>query len=569
MTSLKEQLSKYARLGPYGLSASIIIILAVIFRTILVIFHFPEVNSDEGKMGIEGMHIAFHGAFLIYHYGQPYLGVLEAYVAAPFFRLFGASDITLRAGMILMFAAFLVIMYWLTSLLYSKRLAIVTLLLLSFATTDMLIQQLRAIGGAMELIMFAALMFLLAYRLAATAGERSRGRYLTFIAWGWTVGIALWVHILVLPFVVCSGILILVFCYREWRTRAVPCLLVGFLIGGFLLIPGYESIPHALSFQSGAAALGSASSGQLSHVLREQFVSTFLWGIPLTTWFQPVCAVSDLPYMNLAHSSSYTTSATLSCSLIQGSWGAGYVLLLGVALALAGGACWKLWQQRRTQEQDWTPEKQQQAVRQFARLMLLAADVLVIFLYLHSPLSGLKPWSTRYLVGMLVATPAILWPLWRLTGLEKTHLTFRGATRWLSRVALVLIALVALGMTVWTTTTVPAAYADDQQQMQLVSDLTKMHITRVYLEYWTCYRLAFQSQEQIICAAPPYPATVGGTPYQAYGVALQNTQNAPFMFPADNTDEINAFKAYNQAHGKHFREILLDGMALFIPEQSG
>ncbi len=417
----------------------------------------------------------------------------------------------------------------------------------------------------MELIMFAALMFLLAYRLAATAGQRSRGRYLTYAAWGWTVGIALWVHILVLPFVVCSGILILVFCYREWRTRAIPCLLIGLLVGGFLLIPGYESIPHALSFQSGASVIEGTPGAQLVHLFRQQVVSTLFWGIPLTTWFQPICSSSDLPYLNLGHN----TSSTLSCSLIQGGWGTGYVILLCAGLALAGVACWKLWKQQRAQGENWTPEKQQQAVRQFARLMLLITDALVILLYLHSPLSAIKPWSTRYLVGMLVATPAIIWPLWRLTGLEKAHLTLRATTRWLTRLALVFVTLVALGMTAWTTTSVPAAYAEEQQQMQLVTDLLNMHITRVYLEYWTCYRLAFQSQERIVCAAPPYPATVGGTPYQGYAVALQNTPNPPFMFPASSTDEIRAFNAYNQAHNKHFREILLDGMALFIPEQSG
>src|SRR3954469_21017366 len=81
-------------IGPYGLVALGIIFLAVLFRAILLAFHFPETNSDEGKMGIEAMHIAFQGEFLIYHYGQNYLGVLEAYLAAPFFRLFGISDIT-------------------------------------------------------------------------------------------------------------------------------------------------------------------------------------------------------------------------------------------------------------------------------------------------------------------------------------------------------------------------------------------------------------------------------------------------------------------------------------------
>ena len=555
-------------MGPYGLAATAIITLSVLFRAILVAFHFPEVNSDEGKMGIAGMHIAFQGRHPIYHYGQDYLGVLEAYIAAPFFRLFGISDITLRIGMLILFALFMITMYWLASLLYSKRLALVTLLLLSFATTDMLIQQLRAIGGAMELIFFGALMLVLAYRLAATAGVRRLWRYVIYAAWGWTAGIALWVHILVLPFVLCSGLLILVFCYREWRSPAIPCLLLGLLLGGFLLIPGYSAINHALIMQSGATILPNVSSSIPNNLPLKQLVSTFLWGIPLTTWFQPVCSISDLPYFGPG------TSSTLSCSLLQGSWSTGYVLLLGTGLLLAGSACWKLWKQQRAQGEAFATEEQQEVVRQFARLMLLFIAVLVIFLYVRSPLSGLKPVSTRYLVGLLVATPGILWPLWRLTGLETAHLTLRGTTKWLSRVALVLVTLVILACTIWTVTTVPAAYADEQQQMQLVNDLLKLKLTRVYLEYWTCYRLLFQSKEQILCASPPYPLTVGGDPYTPDARAVQPDPNVinpkvPFLFSANSYVEIAEFEQYNKEHGKHFQKYTLDGMVLYIPMPTG
>jgi hypothetical protein len=564
MTYWTQKLPKYFRMGPYGLAATAIITLSVLFRTILVAFHFPEVNSDEGKMGIAGIHIAFQGQHPLYHYGQNYLGVLEAYIAAPFFRLFGISDITLRIGMLILFALFMITMYWLTSLLYSKRLALVTLVLLSFATTDMLIQQLRAIGGAMELIFFGALMLVLAYRLAATAGERRPWRYVTYVAWGWTAGIALWVHILVLPFVLCSGLLILVFCYREWRSPAIPCLLLGFLLGGFLLIPGHSAIRHALIMQSGATVLPGANPADLINLPLKQLVGTFLWGIPLTTWFQPVCSVSDLPFYGPG------TSSTLSCSLLQGTWGTGYVLLLATGLLLAGSACWKLWKQQRAQGEAFTPEERLEGVRQFARLMLLLIAVLIIFLYVRSPLSGLKPWSTRYLVGLLVATPGILWPLWRLSGLEKAHLTLTWITQYLSRVALVLVALVALACTIWTVTTVPAAYADEQQQMQLVNDLLKLKMTRVYLEYWTCYRLLLQSKEQILCASPPYPWTIGGDPYTPDARAVQPDPNvinprAPFLFPANNNVEIAEFEQYNKEHGKHFQKYILDGMGLYVP----
>jgi hypothetical protein len=553
-------------MGPYGLAATAIIALSVLFRVVLVAFHFPGVNSDEGKMGIEGMHIAFQGQHPIYLYGQDYLGVLEAYIAAPFFRLFGVSDITLRIGMLILFALFMISMYWLTSLLYSKRLALVTLGLLSFATTDMLIQQLSAIGGAMELMFFGALMMVLAYRLAATAGSKEVRHFATYSAWGWTAGIALWVHILVLPFVLCSGLLILVFCYREWRSVAIPCVLLGFAVGGFLLIPGYGSIGHALAMQNGSIVLPSTSAAVLVNLHLKQVVSTFFWGIPLTTWIQPICAVTDLPAFGPS------TSSTLSCTLLQGGWGIGYTLLLGTGLFLAGSASFQLWRRRRTSRRELlTGEEQAEAVRQFARVMLLFTAVLIILLYVDSPLSGLKPWSTRYLVGLLVVTPGILWPLWRLTGLERIQLTLQTATiHWFTRAALIGVTLIALSCTVWTATSAPAANAGEQRQMQLVNDLLKLKLSRVYLEYWTCYRLLFQSQEHILCASPPYPATIGDDPYLPDARAVQPdpgviNPRAPFLFPVSSSAEIAEFEQYNTRHGKQFRKVTLDGMAVYFP----
>src|ERR1700731_3412517 len=135
MLHWKQKMAKSVKIGPYGVTAGTIIACAVIFRLILLALNYPEVNSDEGTMGIEAMHIAFQGQHPIYLYGQNYMGVLEAYLAAPIFRLFGASALTLRFSMLVMFALFLLAMYWLGSLLYSKKLALVSLALLSLATS--------------------------------------------------------------------------------------------------------------------------------------------------------------------------------------------------------------------------------------------------------------------------------------------------------------------------------------------------------------------------------------------------------------------------------------------------
>jgi 4-amino-4-deoxy-L-arabinose transferase-like glycosyltransferase len=558
MARWRRPFAKHIRLGPYGITAGAIIVWATIFRLILTALTYPEVNSDEGTMGIEAMHIAFAGQHPIYLYGQNYMGVLEAYIAAPLFHLFGVSAFTLRLGLVLLFALFLIAMYWLGRLLYSKKLALASLALLSLAPADMLIQQLRAVGGAIETILCGSLLLVLAYRLAATAGQRVRWRYLTYAAWGFTAGLALWVHILVLPFVVCSGLLILLFCYREWRSPAIPSLLLGLLIGGFPLIPGYQAFTTVLGIRGGGISLGSGQSTNLF----QQLLSTGLWGIPLSTGVQPVCAYSDLPTYGPG------TALTVPCSLLQGAWSAGYLILLGMGLCMAGAVCWRLWRQHH--QRDLSSDEQQQAVLSFARLMHLLTAVLVILLYVSSPLSGLKPWSTRYLVGLLVATPGILWPLWRLADLEKLQLSLKRSTQWLSRVALVLVALVWLAGTLYTMTTIPTALAATRQQQQLVQDLLKLKVTRVYTEYWTCYRLLFQSQEQILCARPPYPTVVGADRYAPDARVVQPdpatlNSSIPFLFPVGEFTEIATFEQYNQEHGRRFQKYTLDDMVLYIP----
>jgi hypothetical protein len=138
-----------------------------------------------------------------------------------------------------------------------------------------------------------------------------------------------------------------------WYFRYYAVCYWVFFLGEFLLIPGHSAIRHALIMQSGAIILPNASPSDLINLPLKQFVSTFLWSIPLTTWFQPVCSISDPPYFGSG------TSLTLSCSLLQGTWSTGYVLLLGMGLLLAGSAYWNHWKQQRAQGKAFTPEEQQ------------------------------------------------------------------------------------------------------------------------------------------------------------------------------------------------------------------
>src|SRR5437588_12830398 len=137
---------KQFKISAYELAVLAIIAFAVLLRIVLIAKGWPQTNSDEDTMGLMALHIANHAERPIFFYGQNYMGAFEAYLGAALFRLFGSSVFTLRLSTVLLFAPFLVSMYLLTNLLYTKKLALVILILLSLGTSVILDTQLTALG---------------------------------------------------------------------------------------------------------------------------------------------------------------------------------------------------------------------------------------------------------------------------------------------------------------------------------------------------------------------------------------------------------------------------------------
>ncbi len=198
------------------------IAIAILLRLVLIYFNWPYTDSDEGNMGLLAFHVAFQGDHPIFFYGGNYLGPLEGYAAVPLFWLFGSSLFALRLPLVLFFTLFLLSMYYLVRLLYQdRRFALATAILLGLGSPDVLFLQLRASGEYPEIEMFAAFMCLLAVWLALTSRRSARGpgerwrRYALYGLLGLVVGAALWVDLLVAPFVLAVGLLLAFFCWRD------------------------------------------------------------------------------------------------------------------------------------------------------------------------------------------------------------------------------------------------------------------------------------------------------------------------------------------------------------------
>jgi hypothetical protein len=488
----------------YHVGATAIITIATLLRILLISQGWPEMDSDQSTMGLMALHIAYRGEHPVFFYGQHYMGSLEAFLAAPLFSLFGPSTFSLRLGVISLFILFLISMYLLTRLLYSKQLALATLILLCLGSSVLLQRELATIGGYQETIFFGSVAFLLATWLALSLSHvvsrrDQRWRLVAYAGWGLAVGLGIWSDFLILPFVLGAGLILVVFCWREWRSWAPVFLVLGFIVGAFPFLYANLTLPPVANTFSDILKVHHEGADLLALAhprfpLINQMRGAFLISLPTETGINPYCNVADVTVSGILH------KQTFRCSASYLSWSSGFTLLWLIAVILAAQGIWKIW--HRSPERMSSYEQRQTSIRHFARLMLLGSAGLAMLLYVLSPSPAVWPTtSARYLFGLLIATPAIISPLWSnfsslkwpLKKLSNFLITFRG-------IVLLIIGVVLLLGTISTLSLIPQTQAINQQQETFIHDLLHRGITRIYSDYWTCDRTTFQSQEKIICS---------------------------------------------------------------------
>jgi hypothetical protein len=210
-------------------------------------------------------------------------------------------------------------------------------------------------------------------------------------------------------------------------------------------------------------------------------------------------------------------------------WGLGVLVLGGITAWGELALLWHLRQQRKG--------KPDALVVPVTRLALLGSAGGTLLAYALSPTAAITPSSSsRYLTGLLIAIPALLWPVWRW--LVESWRGNRYVGRYAAFVLLWGILFVFLTGTV-NTLNVPASVAQvNAQKAQLIAQLHELHATRIYADYWTCNWVMFLSREQILCGVlneqlhegtnryPPYLSIVQAAPHPAYVFPVGSPQAA-------------------------------------------
>lgn len=545
----KKLKQKIAKVYGYALGVTAVIAGATLLRFILILQGWPETNGDESIMNLMALHIMEKGEHPIFFYGQNYMGAFEAYAGALMFRLFGVSVFSMRLEEILFYCGFLVCMYFITSRVYTRSLALITIVLLGLGSSWMFYFQLLTFGYT-SLSFLCALLFLLSYQLVRSQGAWY-WRAMCYLLWGMVAGWAIWANLIAAPYILVSGLLLIV----EWRPLVkygLWFMLVGLVLGAWPLI--YFNLHAAHGNDSISTFLSLSRLGAMNHYpLKSYIYAPFVVTLPATLGLGLNCYITRLPLVPL------TYPHTATCLVAQATYGFGYVALLVVAGIMA---CVALFISRRSQmRQEW--------VRNWACLMLIVGAGLTLLVFAHSSTSVFSGvLGVRYLFCILVSLPAVLWAGWKGLDYIKALLPQTLRWRWSAqafRISVVMIlCLISLDATVHVFEQMQGPQAGQQRYEQLAERLESLHITRFYSEYWTCNRLIFQTREQLVCASTGRNLRHGLDRYLAYRAMVTAAPNPGFVYPKGSVSIADLETALQTTHTA-YRRFEIVGFVIYQP----
>ncbi len=187
-----------------GLLIALTLILALIPRLALLHFRGFEIfHADQAVIGLMAHHI-LQGKFMIYFYGQGYMGSLEAFMAAPIFLILGMNIFSLQLAPLIFYLLFLVSNYYLLKLVFGREVSLVASLLLALSPAALSQLSVIALGGYPETLFFGTLTL-----LGLVIAQRSKHRDKILFFTGLAAGIGFWVNNLILVYFIALGI----FCF--------------------------------------------------------------------------------------------------------------------------------------------------------------------------------------------------------------------------------------------------------------------------------------------------------------------------------------------------------------------
>ncbi|GAC1431522.1 MAG: hypothetical protein NVSMB65_05020 [Chloroflexota bacterium] len=431
--------------------------LAALFRVVLLATVFAHIDSDQAVLGLMAFHIQA-GDRPIFYYGQPYMGSLEAYLAAIVFALWGASEWTVRLPALCFSLAFVGAVYALGRTLYGRWIGFLAGLFVACGPAILINWSTAAGAGYIEAMVCGTVLLVLAARYP---DPRALPLRIALLA-GMLAGLGLWMEPMIVEYVIPLGIAYIPRLLpgrhappaARWvLLRSIVALAVGAAVGAApLLAYNVEHRGATLTYLTAHAPGGDhlAVAGRLvTQTL------PILLGFVTPTTVQAVFA-----RLVAAHPLFYLVGVVAGAAILAR-------LLLdprGLPLRLLA----LVTPQDRRRPADGT-------------LALFALGCLVFFLFTHY---GAIPWAThlpRYLIPLYTATPLVL-------DVFIPRNPSRG-DRWVAAAAVATLIAASLTVTLAAERRTPID--------GLVAVLSTHHVRIAYTNYWLAERLTFATHEHI------------------------------------------------------------------------
>ncbi|MFA6450895.1 MAG: glycosyltransferase family 39 protein [bacterium] len=273
----------------------LLLAIAAVPRAAAALTIARRLDADESVVGLMAKHIAAGESVPFFFYGQDYGGghVIEALLAAPFFKLFGASAWAVHLIPILFSTATILLVYIYIRRLFGGRTALAAAVLLSFST-QYLRSSLKS-DGYIETIFLGVAALCLLQMLEVAYRETARRR-MTIIAalMGAMLGLAMWSY----DFAAIYAATALVFGLRRGLLHPVrlPVFIAGFAAGASPLIAANISGDYAhLRHLAGGGPGGPSADGvaervislfskQIPAFLTPDCIHNFVYPIPWYAW---------------------------------------------------------------------------------------------------------------------------------------------------------------------------------------------------------------------------------------------------------------------------------------------
>lgn len=261
------------------------LLLALAFKAALYSAGAVPFNSDEAIVGLMASHI-IEGQAPVFFYGQAYMGSLDAWLIAGFFRAFGPAVVWIRVVQAILYALFLV-SAWLLARTFFPRRRLARWVVLLGALPPVLVTTYTSatLGGYGEILLLGNLCLILGYRVLSESGRKKE-----WVLLGLAAGLGFWTLGLIVVYVLPVAVIGLLRLRpsRAWLS-GITLAAAGFLLG---------SAPWWLYNWShnGAALMALTGGTPLPSSLGARLAGLFALGLPALLGLRFPWSPQFLPY---------------------------------------------------------------------------------------------------------------------------------------------------------------------------------------------------------------------------------------------------------------------------------